>query len=787
MRKEYLFYMYNLDSFTKKANVVLNKAFVQAGKLGHTYVGSEHLLYSLVSEHGSTASSIFRVCGIREEDILGKIIELVGRGEVTNVSEDAVTPNAKRIIEHAYRVASDSGSRLVGTEHLLQAILLEEGSTAVTIINESGGNVGKLLSACTGINNMEVQIYNPTVKAPTLQKFSKNLTQFARDKKSDPVIGREREIEHVIRILSRRTKNNPCLIGEAGVGKTAVVEGIAQAIVSGRVPDTLKGKHIFSLSLTSMLAGAKYRGDFEDRLKQVIEEVIENKNISLFIDELHTVVGAGAAEGAIDAANILKPMLARGELQIIGATTISEYRKYIEKDSALERRFGQVMVNEPTEDETIEMINGLKKLYEDFHNVNITDNAVKAAVKMSVRFIPDRFLPDKALDLIDEAASGAKLHASKEPQSLERLAADLKSMMERRSTAKSSSKSERPIVTEDSIAEVISLTTGLPISKLTASEEEKLLILESELSKRVIGQGTAVSAVAGAVRRSRSGLRDPNRPMASFLFSGPSGSGKTELAKALADYLFGDENALIKLDMSEFMEKHSVSKLIGAPPGYVGFEDGGKLTEKVRRKPYSIVLFDEVEKAHPDVFNILLQITEDGVLTDSNGRTVNFKNTIIILTSNIGAEHLNKERQFGFSPSSTDMETRKQNVLSEVKKLFKTELLNRLDDIIIFNKLSDEDMAHIARKLLDGLKTRANLLGITVEFSDDAINKLTREKISESKESHTGARKLRHEITMSVENLLSKELLNNAINPGDCVKLVVINDEYRFKVTEFAN
>jgi ATP-dependent Clp protease ATP-binding subunit ClpC len=780
--------MYNLDSFTKKANVVINKAFVQAGKLGHTYVGSEHLLYSLVSEHGSTASSIFRVCGIKEDDILNKIIEIVGRGELTTVSEDAVTPNTKRIIEHAYRVAADSGSRLVGTEHLLQAILLEDGSTAVMIINESGGNIQKLLSACTGINNMEVQIYNPSVKAPTLQKYSKNLTQAAKDKKSDPVIGREREIEHVIRVLSRRTKNNPCLIGEAGVGKTAVVEGIAQAIVSGRVPDSLKGKHIFSLSLTSMLAGAKYRGDFEDRLKQVIEEVIENKTIILFIDELHTVVGAGAAEGAIDAANILKPMLARGELQIIGATTISEYRKYIEKDSALERRFQQIMVNEPTEEETINMINGLKKLYEDFHNVSITDEAIKAAVKMSVRFIPERFLPDKALDLIDEAASGAKLHASKEPQTLERMAEELKNMIERSGGRKSASKTSRPIVSEESIAEVISLSTGLPMSKLTSTEEEKLLALESELSKRVIGQSQAVTAVASAVRRSRSGLRDPNRPMASFLFSGPSGSGKTELARTLADLLFGDENALIKLDMSEYMEKHSVSKLIGAPPGYVGFEDGGKLTEKVRRKPYCIILFDEIEKAHSDVFNILLQITEDGVLTDSSGRSVSFKNTIIILTSNIGAEHLNKERSFGFSPSATDMESRKANVLSEVKKLFKTELLNRLDDIIIFNKLSEDDMMMVARKLLQELKNRAKTLDITLEFTDEAIKKLSCGLSSDdSKDAHTGARKLRHNITVSIENLLSNQLLETSVKSGDYVQLIVVNDEYRFKVREYAN
>jgi ATP-dependent Clp protease ATP-binding subunit ClpC len=770
--------MYNLDNFTKKANTAVNKAFSVASKLGHTYMGTEHLIYALMSEHGSTASSIFRVCGIKEEDVLTKIIELIGRGEPSVVPDDAVTPNMKRVFEHSCSIAADMGSRLVGTEHILQAILLQDNCTAVSIITGIGGDVRKLYNACTGINNMEVQIYSPTVKAPNLQKYGKNLTQAAREKKCDPVIGREREIERVIQILSRRTKNNPCLIGEAGVGKTAVVEGIAALIAAGKVPDSLRGKHIFSLSITSLLAGAKYRGDFEERLKQVIDEVLQNKNIILFIDELHTVVGAGAAEGAIDAANILKPQLARGELQIIGATTTPEYKKYIERDSALERRFQQVLICEPTEEETASILCGVRKIYEDFHNVDITDGAIKAAVTMSVRFIPERFLPDKALDLIDEAASRAKLRRAKEPQSLGDIAESLRKMIDSRSgkLSERGDLKQRAAVTEESVAEVVSLAVGIPVTKLTQAEESKLLSMESILERRVIGQKDAVAAVSDAVRRSRAGLRDPKRPC-SFLLCGPSGSGKTELARALAECLFDDENALIKLDMSEYMEKHSVSKLIGAPPGYIGFDDGGQLTEKVRRKPYGVILFDEIEKAHPDVFNILLQITEDGVLTDSNGRKVNFKNAIVIITSNIGADKLTLNKQLGFSNAETDYERKKSAVLSEVKKMFRIELLNRLDEIIIFDKLSGESMRKIAKKLLAELQVRAAGLGVSLEFSEEAVDKLV------SNESPTeGARKLRREITSGVENKLSRQLIDGTVKHGDSAVLTVTDNDFTFKV-----
>ncbi|MDR0946730.1 MAG: ATP-dependent Clp protease ATP-binding subunit [Ruminococcus sp.] len=776
--------MYNLDNFTKKANLVLNKSFVQAGKLGHTYVGSEHLLYSLISEHGSTAASIFRVCGIREEDILAQIIRISGRGEPTVVADENVTPNIKRIIEQSYKTAAEMGSRLVGTEHLLQAILMIDTSTAVIIIGDIGGSVQKLYNACTGISNMEVQIYNPTVKAPTLMKYAKNLTQAAKEKKTDPVIGRENEITRVIQILSRRTKNNPCLVGEAGVGKTAVVEGIASLIATGKVSENLRGKHIFSLSLTSMLAGAKYRGDFEERLKAVIEEVTENKNIILFIDELHTVVGAGAAEGAIDAANILKPQLARGELQIIGATTLEEYRRYIEKDSALERRFQQVLVNEPSPDEAIGILKGVRGLYEDFHNVTITDSAIKAAVEMSVRYVPERFLPDKALDLIDEAASKVKLTKNASTQSLGDIAESLRRLM----NSKKAAPEVRPKVTEEEIAEVIAGSVGIPVTKLTAKEEEKLSHLEEILSNRVIGQTGAVKAISDAVRRARSGLRDPSRPC-SFLFCGQSGSGKTELARTLAEAVFGDENALIKLDMSEYMEKHSVSKLIGAPPGYVGFEDGGKLTEKVRRRPFSIILFDEIEKAHPDIYNILLQITEDGVLTDSNGRSVNFKNTIIIMTSNIGAEKLAKKTQLGFGDAEITYEQNKSAVLSEIKKIFRPELLNRLDETIIFESLSEESLKKIAQKMLGELTARASGLGITLEYAESAILYITSDKsaaASKEKECSEGARKIRREISFTVENLLSKQIIDGSIKSGDTAELRYEDGKLLFRVNELA-
>ena len=780
--------MYNLESFTKKANVVINKAYIQAGRLGHIYMGSEHLLLSLVSEPNCTASGIFKMCGIKEEIILGRITALVGRGEPCLVDREAATPSVKRIIERAFILASESGARLTGTEHLLLSLLREDQSTAVTIIEEIGGSLSGLSKACSVSAANDISGGN--LKTPTLLKYGKDLTKAAREKKFDPVFCREKEIERVIQVLSRRTKNNPCLVGEAGVGKTAIAEGIAVMLAEGRVPEAIRGKQLFSLSLTSMLAGAKYRGDFEERIKQCLDEVAANGRIILFIDELHTVVGAGAAEGAIDAANILKPQLARGEIQIIGATTLEEYRKFIEKDSALERRFQQVLIREPSEEEALSIIGGLKRCYEDFHGVTITDGAVKAAVSMSVRYLPDRFLPDKAIDLIDEASSRAKMKCAESPRTLSELAESLKRMLERqtetcaglncssgssvgvkRGNTSWYSDSEAPAiaVTEDSIAEVVSLATGIPVTRLTADESKRLLELESELKKRVIGQDEAVEAVADAIRRSRAGLKDPSRPMGCFLFTGPSGAGKTELSKALAECLFGTENSIIRFDMSEYMEKHSVSKLIGAPPGYMGCEDGGQLTEKVRKKPYSVILFDEIEKAHSDVSNILLQIMEDGILTDSKGRRVSFRSTVVILTSNVGAELLGDKKSVGFSRAGDDSCSVRSDVLKALRERFRPELIGRLDEITVFKKLGAPELGQIARKMLAGLCRRAEAMEISVEFSDGAIDALTADGLDK-----TGARKLRRKITSTVESLLSKNILDGTVKKGD--KAVVMAD-----------
>lgn len=780
--------MYNLESFTKKANVVINKAYIQAGRLGHIYMGSEHLLLSLVSEPNCTASGIFKMCGIKEEIILGRITALVGRGEPCLVDREAATPSVKRIIERAFILASESGARLTGTEHLLLSLLREDQCTAVTIIEETGGSLSGLSKACSVSAANDISGGN--LKTPTLLKYGKDLTKAAREKKFDPVFCREKEIERVIQVLSRRTKNNPCLVGEAGVGKTAIAEGIAVMLAEGRVPEAIRGKQLFSLSLTSMLAGAKYRGDFEERIKQCLDEVAANGRIILFIDELHTVVGAGAAEGAIDAANILKPQLARGEIQIIGATTLEEYRKFIEKDSALERRFQQVLIREPSEEEALSIIGGLKRCYEDFHGVTITDGAVKAAVSMSVRYLPDRFLPDKAIDLIDEASSRAKMKCAESPRTLSELAESLKRMLERqtetcaglncssgssvgvkRGNTSWYSDSEAPAiaVTEDSIAEVVSLATGIPVTRLTADESKRLLELESELKKRVIGQDEAVEAVADAIRRSRAGLKDPSRPMGCFLFTGPSGAGKTELSKALAECLFGTENSIIRFDMSEYMEKHSVSKLIGAPPGYMGCEDGGQLTEKVRKKPYSVILFDEIEKAHSDVSNILLQIMEDGILTDSKGRRVSFRSTVVILTSNVGAELLGDKKSVGFSRAGDDSCSVRSDVLKALRERFRPELIGRLDEITVFKKLGAPELGQIARKMLAGLCRRAEAMEISVEFSDGAIDALTADGLDK-----TGARKLRRKITSTVESLLSKNILDGTVKKGD--KAVVMAD-----------
>ncbi|MCL2054821.1 MAG: ATP-dependent Clp protease ATP-binding subunit [Oscillospiraceae bacterium] len=783
--------MYNLESFTKKANLVINKAFLQAGRLGHTYVGSEHMLLSLISETGSTAASVFRSCSVKEEAVLNRITAMLGRGEPTAVEQDAITPAAKRMIEDAYALAGETGVKLAGTEHLLMALLTQENCTAAAVIRSSGGNIARLRGACMNINSGEAQAYAPLAKVPTLLKYGRDLTLAAYEKKIDPVFCRDGEIERVIQILSRRTKNNPCLVGEAGVGKTAVVEGISILAAEGNVPEVIRGKRIFSLSLTSMLAGAKYRGDFEERLKLCIDEVIENGNIILFIDELHTIVGAGAAEGAIDAANILKPQLARGEIQLIGATTNEEYRKHIEKDSALERRFQQVLIKEPSQEEAVVILNGLRGCYEDFHRVEITDEALSAAVELSVRYQPERFLPDKAIDLIDEASSRARMKASCEPQTLSELADNLKRMIDKHNPAArinetrskprlswySDSEARRIIIGREQVAEVVSNATGIPLNGITETESERLLNLENELHKRVVGQHEAVKAVADAVRRSRSGLKEPSRPISSFLFAGPTGAGKTELSKALSECLFGGESSVIRFDMSEYMEKHSVSKLIGSPPGYVGYDDGGQLTEKVRKKPYSVILFDEIEKAHADIYNILLQIFEDGVLTDATGRAVSFKNAVIIMTSNIGASHIIDKNAFGFSASGSNDENIKRDVLNEIKKHFRPELIGRLDEIIVFSKLTETELSGVAVKMLDSLKKRASALEISLIFNDEAIARLIKNGLDK-----TGARKLRHEITSSIENLLSKQILDGSIKKGDNAVLDFKEDAFCFKV-----
>ncbi|MCM1328749.1 MAG: ATP-dependent Clp protease ATP-binding subunit [Ruminococcus sp.] len=781
--------MYDIESFTKKANSVINKAFLSAGRLGHTYMGSEHLLLALSGEQGCTAAAIFKTCGIREENILCRIDMLVGRGEPCAVDRDAVTASARRIVEQAFIISAESGSRLAGTEHLLLALLRETDCTAVKIIEDIGGSVAGLAGACSA-----TAADTRMTKTPTLLKYGRDLTKAAREKKFDPVFCREKEIERVIQILSRRTKNNPCLVGEAGVGKTAVAEGIAAMIAEGNVPEAIRGKQIVSLSLTSMLAGAKYRGDFEERVKQCLEEVAANGSVILFIDELHTIVGAGAAEGAIDAANILKPQLARGEIQIIGATTLEEYRKFIEKDSALERRFQQVFINEPSEEEALRIITGLKGCYEEFHRVEITDGAVRAAVEMSVRYQPERFLPDKAIDLIDEACSRARMKASESPRTLSELAESLRRMLEKQAESRvgtrtkkggtswySDSEAKPIVIAAENIAEVVSAATGIPVTRLTDSESKRLLHLEEELKKRVIGQDEAVSAVADAIRRSRAGLKDPARPMGCFLFTGPSGAGKTELSKALAECLFGTEKSLVRFDMSEYMEKHSVSKLIGAPPGYAGCDEGGQLTEKVRKKPYSVVLFDEIEKAHADVSNILLQILEDGILTDNSGRKVSFRSSVIILTSNIGAELITEKNALGFGGGGGD-ENIRGDVIKAVRKNFRPELVGRLDEIIVFNRLGKAELGAIARKLLAGLQKRAEAMEIALEFSDKAIESIAAESVD-----RTGARRLRRNIASAVESMLSKSILDGTVKRGDKAVVVWENGGIGLNVSQLQN
>ena len=800
--------------FTNRAKKAIEIANDLAIELGHNYIGTEHILYGLSKEGSGVAAKVLENQEVEPQKILDKIDELIGREDNTEETL-GFTPRTKRVIENAFIEAKKLGYNYIGTEHLLIGILREADSIAARILLDLNVNIPKLYNEIIKvINDEEIGedgtntkketrrkgSYNSTA---TLNQFGEDLTKKAEEGKLDPVVGRKEEIQRVIQILSRRTKNNPCLIGEPGVGKTAVVEGLAQKIVAGDIPEILKDKRVVTLDISGMVAGAKYRGDFEERIKKALNEVKKAGDVILFIDEIHTIVGAGAADGAIDAANILKPLLARGEIQLIGATTLNEYRKYIEKDSALERRFSPVNVKEPTPSDTIEILNGLRDKYEAHHNVKITKEAIEAAVKLSVRYINDRFLPDKAIDLIDEASSRARIKTYTEPENLKELQTKIEEIEKDKEEAVRSQKFEKAAslrdkekelkekyekeeqkwknkntkqvtnITEENIAEVISTWTGIPVYKITENENERLKNLEKELHKRVVGQNEAVEAVAKAIKRGRVGLKDPNRPIGSFLFLGPTGVGKTELSKALAQCLFGDESSMIRIDMSEYMEPHSVSKLIGSPPGYVGFEEGGQLTEKIRRKPYAVILFDEIEKAHPDVMNMLLQILEDGRLTDSQGRTVNFKNTVIIMTSNLGARVITDKKSLGFSnnekqeDSQKDYEETKKEVMQILKKELRPEFINRIDEIIVFHKLNDEEIRKIVDIMIAEVERRLKEQNIEIEVDDSVKDLIAKTGVDKA----FGARPLRRTIQNLLEDKLAEEILDGNIQKNKVTKI----------------
>ena len=783
--------------FTNKAKKVIEIANDISVELGHNYIGTEHILYGLVKEGEGIAAKVLNNKGITDEKVRVKIEEILGVGR--EIKETlGFTPRTKRVLENAFLEAKRIGYNYIGTEHLLLAIMKEGDCVAVRIITELNVEISKIYNEIAKVINEEESdreikkdiergkgSYSLT---PTLNQFGEDITLQAEDGKFDNIIGREKEIERIIQILSRRTKNNPCLIGEPGVGKTAIVEGFAEKVVLGEVPESLKNKRIVSVDISGMVAGAKYRGDFEERIKKALNEVKKVEDVILFIDEIHTIVGAGAAEGAIDAANILKPLLARGEIQLIGATTIEEYRKYIEKDSALERRFSPVDVGEPTEKETIEIIKGIRDKYEAHHNVKITDEAVNSAVTLSVRYITDRFLPDKAIDLIDEAASQVRMKIFTEPDEIKTLEEKLEIISKEKEETiynqefekaaklrdieqQTREKLEEEItkwrkaknkditeIGEENIAEIISKWTGIPTQRLTEDENQKLQHLEDKLHERVIGQNEAVEAVAKAIRRGRVGLKNPKRPIGSFLFLGPTGVGKTELSKALSEILFDNENSMIRLDMSEYMEAHSVSKLIGSPPGYIGYDGGGQLTERIRRKPYSVVLFDEIEKAHPDVMNLLLQILEDGHLTDSQGREADFKNTVIIMTSNLGARHITDKKSLGFGNTENDKEYEdlKKEVIKELKHELRPEFINRIDEIIVFHKLNKQDIENIAQIMLKQVEKRLQKQKYIVEIDDMVVKTI----VEQGFDTNFGARPLRRTIQNLVEDRISEEILS---------------------------
>ncbi|MBR3908832.1 MAG: ATP-dependent Clp protease ATP-binding subunit [Clostridia bacterium] len=809
---------YNFNGFTAKANEALNYAISSAEQLGHTYVGSEHLLLGLLRVGGGVAAVVLEKNGVSAQTVEQLIRAQIGSGTATKLSPDYFTPRAKRVVETAMAGCNNIGKKFVGTEHLLIGILSDGDNFAVRFLTELGVDITALTnsvlkaSGIDGNHNIQPETERPkNSKTPTLEKYGVNLTENAKKGKIDPVIGRDAEIERIIQILCRRTKNNPCLIGEPGVGKTAIIEGLAQKIVSKNVPEILENKKLYTLDLTSMVAGTKYRGDFEERIKAVIDEVVKARDVILFIDEVHTIIGAGSAEGSTDAANILKPSLARGEFQLIGATTINEYRKNIEKDSALERRFQPVNVAEPSESDAILILKGLRDKYEAHHKVEISDEAIESAVKLSARYITDRFLPDKAIDLIDEAGSRVRLNNCTLPTALKDLESKIESIESEKDEAINSQEFEKAAtlrdkantlrqkyeaekekwqnenshshgkVTKENIAEIVSAWTGVPVVQLTKEESDRLLNLEEELHERIVGQNEAVTAVAKAIRRGRVGLKDPKRPIGSFIFLGPTGVGKTELCKALASSMFGDENMMIRLDMSEYMEKHTVSRLVGSPPGYVGFEEGGQLTEKVRRNPYSVVLFDEIEKAHPDVFNMLLQILEDGILTDSQGRRVDFKNTVIIMTSNVGARLITEKKvSFGFTENDDQNRDVKQLVLDELKNAFRPEFLNRVDDIIVFSKLTKPEIEEIAEKMLENLSRRVKNLEINLEF-DPSVKSALAEK---GFDAVYGARPLRREIQNKIEDTFSEKLLAREFKKGDFVLCCFADGEFIFKKGE---
>ena len=800
--------MFKFQGFTEKANNALNLSVQAAEALGNTYIGTEHVLLGLLKEGSGMAYAALSSCGVTAEMIESKLEKSV-YGAPTSLTPNEFTPRTKRVLRSATAVSARLGSGYVGTEHLLIALMSDSDSYAVSFLNEAGVSVNDVIRALrnslggdpqggyTPDSGFEPQ-GNAQEGGSALDKFGRDLTQAAKNGEIDPVIGREKEIERVIQILSRRTKNNPVLIGEPGVGKTAVAEGLALEISKGNVPEILRDKRVVALDLTGMVAGAKYRGDFEERIKAAIDEVKKSGNTILFIDELHTIIGAGAAEGSADAANILKPSLARGDFQVIGATTLNEYRKYIEKDAALERRFQPVKIGDPTQEQAVEILKGLRDSYEAHHKVKITDEAIEAAVKLSSRYIADRYLPDKAIDLIDEGASKVRLAAMTSPDNVKELEDKIKELENEKASAVNEQDFERAAKVRDEqkavqerldeakkswqerqkddsgevdaevIAKIVSDWTGIPVVQLTKEESERLLNMEQVLHERVVGQDEAVTSIAKAIRRGRVGLKDPKRPVGSFIFLGPTGVGKTELCKALAQAMFGDENAMLRLDMSEYMEKHTVSKLIGSPPGYVGFDEGGQLTEKVRRKPYSVVLFDEIEKAHPDVFNMLLQILEDGRLTDSQGRTVDFKNTVIIMTSNVGARLItDKQSSLGFAQESKEQkeEDIKSLVMGELKKVFRPEFLNRVDDIIVFNKLTQDEIKQIAGKMLETLSTRLEAMDITISFTDAAITAIADKGFDDA----YGARPLRRAIQSEIEDVLSEKMLDGEITDGSHV------------------